>query len=72
MCITKYLHIFKNGKHIQIVTFQRDNYGWRATHFDSDKYLPFNLHDSPEKMKKALVGQGLTWEWTSSNDPEAA
>jgi hypothetical protein len=69
---TKYLHIFKNGKHIQMVTFKKDQFGWKATHFDDSKYLPFNLHDSPQKIKMALEGQKLTWDWTNDLDPDAA
>ena len=65
----KILEIYKNGDHVQTVNFQEinDTIGWIAVYFERDKYLPFVMHDSLEKMKSTLLEQGFTWEWKHTN-----
>ena len=62
---TRKLKLYKNGKHFQTVIFQKSNeiVGWSAVNFDPDKYMPFNLHDSIELMKKSLIEEQIEWKW---------
>lgn len=60
---TRKLKIYRDGEHIQTVTFIQVGGIWSATHFDRDKSLPFALHDTLEQMKSALINERLEWEW---------
>lgn len=61
----KHLRIYRDGEHIQTVTFMKDSdiSGWTATNFNREKYMPFSLHHSANKMKQILIAEGLTWDW---------
>jgi len=64
---TKYLNIYRDGSHIQTVTFTKQDIttGWRVTHHEPDKYLPFSYYDTMDTMKQKLIKEQLTWEWTN-------
>lgn len=59
----KKLLIYRNGEHIQTVTYVKDHGVWVATHFFHDKYMPFALHSPLSDQKLAMENEGLTWEW---------
>lgn len=58
-----------NSIKIQSVEFQKssESIGWVAVNFERDKYLPFSLYHSLNKMKETLIIQGYTWEWKNTN-----
>lgn len=63
------LALFKDGRLVQQVTFQRSRphgrmsfLAWDATNFDRTKFLPFTLHD-PDKLKR-IEDAGMTYEWS--------
>ncbi|MCC2615925.1 hypothetical protein LJ739_06700 [Aestuariibacter halophilus] len=60
---TKLLFIYRSGKHIQTVRYEKHQGTWKATHFNRDAYMPFALHDILQEQKQAMIEQGLTWEW---------
>ncbi|MCW8108377.1 hypothetical protein OPS25_07715 [Alteromonas ponticola] len=53
----KKLKIFKDGNHVQTVTYQKDLY-WKATHFIPDKQLPFYMYEPLETQKLKLQKGG--------------
>ena len=64
------LHLIKDGKLVNQVTFQRGRNGpdkkyrpWVVIHSIPGKTIPFFWHDSLDKMKKCLEEGGYTWEW---------
>ena len=57
------LLIFKDGKHIQTVTYTKSHGVWSATHFFHDKYIPFSLYEPLYDQKECLIKGGFTWEW---------
>lgn len=59
----KKLLIYRNGDHIQTVTYVKAHGVWKATHFFRDKYMPFALHAPLEDHKAAMQKERLTWEW---------
>ena len=63
MSKTRKLFIYKDGVHIQTVTYVKANGFWAATHFFRDKYIPFALHEPLSYQKECLIKGGFTWEW---------
>lgn len=59
----KKLLIYRNGEHIQTVTYVKAHGVWTATHFFRDKYMPFASHQLLSDHKLAMEREGLTWEW---------
>lgn len=57
--------IYKEGKLINTVTYQRDFGVWRATHFENGNPLPFTMYDLLEDQRRKLERGGFTWEWIS-------
>ena len=64
------LHINKDGRRINEVTFQRGRNKpnqkfrlWTVIHSIPGKFLPFFWHDQLDVMKKCLEEGGYTWEW---------
>ncbi len=60
---TKKLLIYREGIHIQTVTYVKSHGVWVATHFIRDKYMPFALYTPLSSHKEQLLLQGLTWKW---------
>ncbi len=60
---TRKLLIFRDKEHIQTVTYVKNHGVWTATHFFSDRYMPFALYAPLSKQKQTLESEGFTWKW---------
>lgn len=63
MSKTRKLFIYKDGVHIQTVTYVKSNGVWVANHFFRDKYIPFALHEPLSYQRECLIKGGFKWEW---------
>ena len=59
----KKLLIYRDGVHIQTVTYVKAHGVWTATHFFQDKYMPFTLYSPMSEHRTAMEEEGLTWDW---------
>jgi hypothetical protein len=59
----KKLLIYRDGVHIQTVTYVKAYGVWTATHFLQDRYMPYTLYLPVSDHKAAMEEEGLTWEW---------